>query len=79
VRDAVTLPVPPAGADLGEREGVAKLVMYIGITVGCLVGGYVPTALFGVGGLSWQSLLCGFIGGVAGAWLGWKLVQWVEE
>jgi hypothetical protein len=58
---------------------VAKPAIYIGITAGCLVGAYVPVALFGAGGLSWQSLLCGLVGGVVGAWLGWKLVQWVEE
>jgi hypothetical protein len=57
---------------------VEKLAIYIAITVGSLVGGYAPVALFGVGGLSWQSLLCGFIGAIIGAWLGWKLVEWIN-
>jgi ABC-type lipoprotein release transport system permease subunit len=28
---------------------------------------------------SWLSLICGFVGCIAGLWLGWKLTLWIEE
>jgi len=56
-----------------------KLTIYIGLTVGGIVGGYLPVVLLGVGAFSWVSILCGFIGCVIGTWLGWKLTLWIEE
>ncbi len=58
---------------------MAKMVIYIGITIGGIVGGYVPVVLFNSGWFSVASILCGFIGCIAGAWLGWKLAEWVES
>jgi hypothetical protein len=51
-----------------------KLTIYIGLTIGGIIGGYLPVALFHVSGLSWVSLVCGFVG----LWLGWKLTLWIE-
>ena len=58
---------------------MAKLTIYIGLTIGGIVGGYLPVALFGVGAFSLVSLVCSFVGCVIGMWLGWKLTLWIEE
>jgi len=56
-----------------------KLTIYIGLTIGGIVGAYLPVVLFQVGGLSLVSLVCGFVGCIVGAWLGWKLTLWIGE
>jgi len=58
---------------------MAKLTVYIGLTIGGIIGGYLPVALFHVGTFSWVSLVCGFVGCLVGVWLGWKLTLWIEE
>ena len=58
---------------------MAKTVIFIGVFVGSIVGAYIPVLLFHVSALSLLSLVMGFVGAVAGAWLGWKLTQWIEE
>ena len=40
--------------------------------VGGVVGGYLPI-LFGAGSFSGWSLLGGFVGGIVGIWVGYKL------
>lgn len=57
---------------------MAKTVIYIGLTVGGVVGAYLPVVLFDSGELSGASLIGGFVGAVVGAWAGWKLTQWIE-
>ncbi len=57
---------------------MAKTTIYIGLTVGGVVGGYAPVLLWGAGVFSLASIVGGFIGCVAGAWLGWKLTEWIE-
>ena len=49
-----------------------KGMIYLGATVGGVVGSYVPVVLFHAGGLSGASILGGLIGGIAGVWLGYK-------
>ena len=56
-----------------------KLTIYIGLTIGGIVGGYLPVVLFQVSAFSWISILLGFVGCVIGAWLGWKVTLWIEE
>ena len=56
-----------------------KLAIYMGLTIGSIVGGYLPVVLLGVSAFSWVSFLFGFIGAVVGTWLGWKLTLWVDE
>jgi hypothetical protein len=51
-----------------------KSLIYIGITVGGIIGGYIPV-LFGQDGLSFASLLGGTIGSFAGLWAGYKIGQ----
>jgi len=58
---------------------MAKLTIYIGLTIGGIIGGYLPVVLFQVSSFSWVSLLCGFVGCLVGLWLGWKLTLWIEE
>jgi uncharacterized membrane protein YeaQ/YmgE (transglycosylase-associated protein family) len=66
----------------GERGGrttMEKLTIYIGLTIGGIIGGYLPVVLFNVSSFSWVSLVCGFVGCIVGLWLGWKLTLWIEE
>lgn len=51
-----------------------KKVVMIGILIGSTLGGYIPT-FFGVGAFSMISLLGGFVGGVAGIWISYKLLN----
>lgn len=46
----------------------------LGMVFGSVIGGYLPT-LFGAGVFSLISLLGGFVGGVAGIWLSFKLLR----
>jgi hypothetical protein len=58
---------------------VSKATIYIGITIGSIVGAYLPVWLFHASALSPLSLILGFVGAIVGAWLGWKVTQWIEE
>lgn len=49
----------------------AKKYIMIGLILGSIVGGYIPT-LFGAGFLSMSSLLGNMLGGIAGIVLGYK-------
>jgi hypothetical protein len=49
-----------------------KLYLLLG-SIGSVIGGWLPT-LFGAGDLSGWSILGGVIGGIAGIYLGTKLV-----
>jgi len=49
-----------------------KGLMWISITVGGLIGSYIPV-LFGSGSLSGWSILGGGVGGLAGIWAAVKL------
>jgi hypothetical protein len=52
-----------------------KTAVYIGATVGGLIGGYVPT-LWGAGFLSGWSILTSAIGGLLGIWVAWRVINW---
>jgi hypothetical protein len=58
---------------------VSKTVIYMGLTIGGVIGGYVPVALFHVSAFSILSIVCGFVGCLIGLWLGWKLTTWIED
>jgi hypothetical protein len=47
-----------------------KKMIMLGMVVGSIAGGYLP-ALFGFDELM-VSLLCSFIGGILGIWIGYK-------
>ena len=55
------------------------LMLFLGITVGGIVGGYLPVLLFHASAFSVLSLVLGLVGCVIGAWLGWKVTLWIEE
>jgi len=50
----------------------SKVAVYLGMTIGSIIGGYVPT-LFGAGLISYSSVLFSGIGGILGVWIGYKL------
>lgn len=52
-----------------------KMLLYIGITVGGLIGSYIPVALFRSNPFGMASLIFGTIGSFAGLWAGYKAQQ----
>ncbi len=50
----------------------AKVLVFLGMTIGSIIGGYVPT-LFGAGWLSYSSILFSGIGSIVGILVGYKL------
>ncbi len=58
---------------------MGKLTIYMGLTVGGIIGGYLPVALLHVSTFSILSIVCGFVGCVVGLWVGWKLMTWIED
>ncbi len=50
------------------------VLVMIGMTVGSVIGGYIPV-LFGASFLSFSSIIGNGIGGLAGIWLTLKLTQ----
>lgn len=51
-----------------------RWVIGICATVGLFVGGYVP-ALWGASSFSMQSLFFGVLGGIAGIWVGVRVME----
>ena len=49
-----------------------RLLVFIGMTVGSIIGGYIPT-LFGAGLLSYSSAFFSAVGAILGVWVGFKL------
>lgn len=49
-----------------------KTLIWIGVAVGSMVGGFIPT-LWGASFLSFSSILLSAVGAFAGIWLGYKL------
>ena len=54
---------------------MGKLLIYGGITVGSLVGSYLPVWLFHVDPFSVVSILFGALGSFIGLWAGYKAYQ----
>ena len=46
----------------------------MGMTVGSLIGGYIPV-LFGVDLFSFTSIIFSAIGGIAGIWVSYKMTE----
>ncbi len=53
-----------------RKESMGKLTIYMGLTVGGIIGGYLPVALLHVSTFSILSIVCGFVGSVVGLWVG---------
>jgi hypothetical protein len=54
-----------------------KTLVWIGLSIGSLVGGYVPL-LWGADVLSFSPLVSSAAGGILGIWLGFKLGDWLS-
>jgi uncharacterized membrane protein YeaQ/YmgE (transglycosylase-associated protein family) len=52
----------------------SKTMVMIGLTIGSLVGGYIPT-FFGAGVFSFASLIGSTVGGIVGIYIMYKLTQ----
>jgi hypothetical protein len=50
----------------------SKKIVWIGMTVGMFVGGFLPM-LWGDSGFSFSGIIFSGIGGFAGIWIGFKL------
>lgn len=53
---------------------IFKLLVWIGVFIGALIGGYIAT-LFGVGAFSLNSIIISVMGGVIGIWAGYEIHQ----
>jgi hypothetical protein len=49
-----------------------KVIIWIGMTVGSILGGFLP-ALWGGDLFSFSGLFCSGAGGILGIWMGYKL------
>jgi uncharacterized membrane protein YeaQ/YmgE (transglycosylase-associated protein family) len=58
---------------------VNKLFIYGGITIGGVIGAYVPVLLFNSDSFGFVSIVCGTIGSFIGLWVGYKLLQNIGE
>jgi len=63
---------------LADSFGVGKTFVYIGITLGGLLGSYVPVMIFHVSQLGLASIIGGAIGSVLGLWAGYKFYQHLD-
>ena len=50
----------------------ARFLVFVGMTIGSIIGGYIPS-LWGAGLFSYSSILFSGIGGILGVWIGFKL------
>ncbi len=57
---------------------MTKLLIMIGVTVGSIIGAYIPVWLFGASELSAWSILFGTVGSFVGLWAGYRLAQEIE-
>jgi hypothetical protein len=51
-----------------------KTLIMVGMTLGSIVGGYVPV-LFGASGISFTSLFCSGAGAILGIYLAYKMTR----
>lgn len=56
-----------------------KFMIYLGATIGGIVGGYLPIVLFHVDALSMWSILMGIAGTLVGIYVGYKAGQMLGE
>lgn len=55
-----------------------KTAIYIGSGVCSVIGAYIPVWLWGADVLDISSLVGGFIGAIAGMWVGYKLAKMAD-
>ncbi|MBN1384388.1 MAG: hypothetical protein JW983_05885 [Elusimicrobia bacterium] len=49
-----------------------KTLIFICMGIGSYIGGYIPK-FFGASVFSFYGLICGFVGGIAGIYIGYKI------
>ena len=54
----------------------AKFFIFVGMTVGSIIGGYIPV-LWGAGIFSYSSVLFSGIGAIIGVWIGYKFSDYL--
>lgn len=57
---------------------MGKMFIYGGITLGGLLGAYLPVMLLHVSALGVASVVGGTIGGFVGLWVGYKAYQYLD-
>lgn len=55
-----------------------KMAIYIGSSVGGIIGGYLPVLLWHADALDLFSLLGGFVGALVGCWGGYKVAKMLD-
>lgn len=58
---------------------MSKTLIYIGITIGGIIGAYLPVMLFHASSFGWESIVCGALGSIIGLWAGYKASQFLED
>ena len=53
---------------------MSKSMVFLGMTIGSTIGSFVPI-LWGASVFSFSSIIFSFIGGVAGIWAAWRLMN----
>ena len=56
-----------------------KLYIYGGITIGGIIGAYIPVVLFKSNPLGFVSIISGAIGSLVGLWAGYKAMQSLDD
>ena len=57
---------------------MGKTIVYAGMTVGSLIGGYLPVVVFHTGALGMASLIGGTLGAIVGLWAGYKGYRYLD-
>jgi hypothetical protein len=57
---------------------MAKMFTYGGVTLGGLLGGYLPVILFHASSLGLASISGGTVGGFLGLWVGYKAFTYLD-
>lgn len=56
---------------------MAKMFTYGGVTLGGLLGGYLPVVLFHASSLGIASIVGGTVGGFLGLWVGYRAFRYL--
>lgn len=57
---------------------MARMFIYAGITLGGLVGGYLPVVMWHSSSFGVASIVGGIVGGFVGLWAGFKVYQYLD-
>ena len=58
---------------------MTKLYIYGGITIGSILGAYLPVVLFGSDPLGFISIMGGFVGSLLVLWAGYTFMKALDE